>query len=113
MFKVMGMMLIVPSVMLLTASFFVLLGISVAKDKWVRTFGWVVAVLLWIACLAVFSMGTMISSNGEGKWMNMRHRMMTDDCCKMMMQGGMKDKMGGRMDKMDPKAKTVGHCVTK
>ncbi len=111
MFKLLGMMFVVPSVMLLTASFFVLIGISIAQEKWVKMFGWFVAIVLWVSCLVLLSSGMMISSSGPERMMGMKHRMMMEDC--KMMQGGMKDKMGGHMGKMDMKGKMPADCMKK
>jgi hypothetical protein len=49
------LMAIVPIAALLTASFFVLFTLRKIEEKWLKGFGYVVLVFLWLAALVVFT----------------------------------------------------------
>jgi hypothetical protein len=55
MFRVPYFMAVVPMAALLTASFFVLFTLRKIEEKWLKSFGYVVAGFLWLATLVVFS----------------------------------------------------------
>ncbi len=57
MFRLIGLFAIVPTALLLTVSFFVLFAIRKVEVDGLRVFGYVVAAVLWIAALLVFSAG--------------------------------------------------------
>lgn len=81
-----GMLAIVPMTVLLTISFFVLFALKKVEDKPLKTFGLVVAVLLWVSAALVFTTG-MFATAGCGSWgrmpcgpmgmMQMKHHMMS------------------------------------
>ena len=112
MFRVIGSLFIVPTTVLLTLSFFVLV-VNQKQEKILRIFGWVVAALLWLSAFMVFSAGNYMGSHGYHKMMGMRRSMMMEDCRMMkgtgaqgpmMQQGPMKKDMpmpmgsGGKMN---------------
>lgn len=68
-FKMIGMLFVVPTTVLLTASFFVIAVNSKAESKGLKLFGWLVALLLWISAFAVFSTGMWFSNNARQKVM--------------------------------------------
>lgn len=55
--KVVGLFTVVPTVVLITISFFVTVILTKAEKKFLRIFGMVVVVLLWAAAFIVFSTG--------------------------------------------------------
>jgi len=75
-----GLFALIPTTVLLTISFFVLLVVSNIEKKGLKAFGYVVAALLWASALLVFSAGIYTLSTG-------RHHGMC------MMQGAMMGKM--------------------
>jgi hypothetical protein len=85
--KVPGMLAIIPTAVLLTISFFVLI-VNKKQEQGVRVFGFVVAAVLWLAALCAFSCGIYMTAKGGPKCMMM-------DKMKPMMDG-MGDK-GGMM----------------
>lgn len=87
MFKAIGSLFIVPATMLLTLSFFVLV-VNQKQEKFLRLFGWAIAVLLWLSAFMVFTTGNYIGSNGHEKMMGMRKQRMMSDC-QMMKDAGM------------------------
>ncbi|MDI6606468.1 MAG: hypothetical protein QME65_04950 [Candidatus Omnitrophota bacterium] len=65
MFKIFAVYSIVPVVVLLAISFFVLLAARRAeKDRALKLFGYTVAALLWLTALVVFSTGVYVYSRG-------------------------------------------------
>ncbi|MFA5104624.1 MAG: hypothetical protein WC527_05570 [Candidatus Margulisiibacteriota bacterium] len=91
MFRAIGSLFIVPTAVLLTLSFFVLV-VNQKQEKLLRIFGFVVAVLLWVGAFMVFSAGNYIGSHGYGKMMEMHKTVMQ---CPMMKDGGMCPMMKG------------------
>lgn len=79
--KVPGMLAIVPTAVLLAISFFVLL-VNKKQDQGIRVFGYVVAAVLWLAALCVFSCGIYMTAKGG-------HKGMMKDKMKYMMKGEM------------------------
>jgi len=90
--RLIGVYAIIPTALLLAVSFFVLFAIRKIEAYGLRVFGYVVAAILWIAALLVFSAGAYAVYTG-------RH---TISCPMMeMMQKKMYGpKMGGQMPEM-------------
>lgn len=90
--RLMGVYAIIPTALLLAVSFFVLFAIRKIEVYGLRVFGYIVAAILWIAALLVFSAGAYTVYTG-------RHAM---PCPMMeMMQKKMYGpKMGGPMPEM-------------
>lgn len=82
--RLMGLFALVPTTLLLTVSFFVLVVLRKVESQVLRVFGYVVAALLWLTALLAFSAGIYTLSTGH---------------CPMkeMMQGPMCGKMPGMM----------------
>ena len=55
--KIMGLFAIVPSIILITISFFVMFILAKTEKKFLRIFGMVVVGLLWVTAFVVFSSG--------------------------------------------------------
>jgi len=55
--KIMGLFAIVPSIMLITISFFVMFILVKTEKKFLRLFGMVVVGLLWVTAFVVFFSG--------------------------------------------------------
>lgn len=91
-FRVLGLFAIIPATVLLTISFFVLFALRKVEAAGLKAFGYVVAALLWLGALMVFSLGIYTVSTG-------RHPMMS------MMQGMKCGQMQGMMDQQMMKAK--------
>ena len=58
--KIMGLFAIVPSVILVTISFFVMVALNKTEKKFLRIFGMVVVGLIWVTAFVVFSSGIYI-----------------------------------------------------
>lgn len=86
-FRLIGLLAIIPTAVLLTISFFVLFTLRTIKANGLKAFGYVIAVLLWIAAALVFSAGV--------------YRVSTGRCImQKMMQCKMQEMMGVQMPKM-------------
>lgn len=85
MFRAIGSLFIVPTAVLLTLSFFVLV-VNQKQEKLLKLLGWAVAVLLWFGAFMVFSAGNYVANNGYGKMLELQKSMMP---CPMMKDGGM------------------------
>lgn len=85
MLKTMGLMAFIVTVLLLAVSFFVLVTARKAEEQWLKVFGYVVAILLWISAAIVFSgvMSAVTSKKCPRSQMNM-HGMMKDRRFQMM-----------------------------
>jgi hypothetical protein len=59
-----GVVLMVPAVMLLTVSFFVLVVLGKVASGALKGFGYAVVLLLWVVSVAVFSAGITIAAGG-------------------------------------------------
>ncbi len=90
-FRVMGLFAIIPIAILLTISFFVLFTLRKIETQRLKAFGYVIAALLWVAALLVFSLGVYTVSTG-------RHPMMI--MMQEMIKGQMRGMMGGQMPPM-------------
>ena len=90
---------VVPTTMLLTVSFFVLALIRKIEAQGLKAFGYVVAALLWVSALVIFSTGIYAISTGRPHLAGLK--MMMGKCamsCPMMQQ------------KMDMAAKGMMGC---
>jgi hypothetical protein len=83
-----GLFALIPTTVLLTISFFVLFANSKVEMQGLKSFGRVIAVLLWISAALVFSVGAFVIATGQ----HPMKLMMKGGCCPMMM-GGMEGKM--------------------
>lgn len=83
-FKFFGLFSIIPATLLLTVSFFVLFAMKKSDQNGLKSFGMVIAVLLWLSAALVFSIGIFVTASGGPMGM-MRHG--------MMMKGGMMKNM--------------------
>jgi len=81
---------VVPTTMLLTVSFFVLVVIRKAESQGVKAFGYVIAAMLWVASLLVFSTGVYTISTGRPHLWKLKKCMMS--CPMMQAKMGMMDK---------------------
>jgi hypothetical protein len=92
MVRVMGLFALIPMTVLLTISFFVLFALRKVETQGLKAFGQVIAVLLWIGALLIFSLGVYTVRTGRHPMMSMMQEMMK---CKM--QGMMGQPMPGMM----------------
>lgn len=103
--RFLGLFAIIPTSVLLTISFFVLVVLRKIEGQGLKTFGYVIVVLLWIAAAMVFSAGIYVSSTcnktmmpmmqrmiGSGTMPGMRHKMMQGN-----IDESMREKMQQRM----------------
>ena len=63
--KCVGMLCIVPAALLLVVSFFVLVVAGKVKEQVLKSFGNIVAMLLWVAAALVFLTGIYITATGN------------------------------------------------
>jgi len=75
-YRLVGLLAIVPATVLLTISFFVLFSIRKAETQGLKAFGYVVAALLWISALAIFSLGIYTVATGRHPMMCTMQEMM-------------------------------------
>jgi len=92
-----GLFAIVPISMFLTVSFFVLYAVTKTEMQSLKSFGRVIAVLLWISAALVLSVGIYTISTGHHPMMQMmgKHKMMMrmdNKECQEMMEKCMPDK---------------------
>ena len=59
---------VVPATILLIVSFFVLFAAEKVSGKGLKTFGWVLAVLLWIYAAGIVLMGTYAVTSVGQSW---------------------------------------------
>jgi hypothetical protein len=69
--RLMGLFAIIPISLLLTVSFFVLVTVYKAENKALKAFGYVIAALLWVAVILVFSAGLYVMITGKHPLMEM------------------------------------------
>jgi len=81
-FNVLGIYTIIPITIYLTISFFVLFAVGKTDSKGLKTFGQVIAVLLWISALLVFIAGIWMMTTSSRPWD--KHGMMGKKHMKMM-----------------------------
>lgn len=99
MFRVMGLFAIIPIALLLTISFFVLFAIRKAQEQGLKAFGYVIAALLWIGAVLVFSAGVYTISTGHHPGLEMMQQMMKYKMQGMMPAGQISGMMPGKMDR--------------
>jgi hypothetical protein len=87
--RIAGLFAVIPTAVLLTISFFVLFAMRKIETQGLKAFGYVVAALLWLATLVVFSAGVYTISTGR---MPMKCPMMCP-----MMRGNKEGMMGSGM----------------
>lgn len=63
--KAAGMLAVIPATLLLAVSFFVLAVLRKIEAQGLKAFGYVVAVLLWIAAALIFSSGLYMAATGR------------------------------------------------
>lgn len=56
-----GLFTIIPATVLLTISFFVLVVVRTVKEQALKSFGRIIAVLLWLVAALVFSTGLYVT----------------------------------------------------
>ncbi len=69
--RLIGTLALLPTTILLTISFFVLVILRKSEGQGLKAFGYVVAALLWVSALLVFSMGIYVLSTGRHPMMGM------------------------------------------
>ena len=74
--KMASIVVIIPISLLLALSFFVLLSIDKAQTKRLKTFGYGVAVILWLAVLVIISGGVYRLAKGGNQAKYMMHKEM-------------------------------------
>lgn len=89
-----GLFAIIPTTVLLTISFFVLYTLRRTDTQGLKAFGYVIAALLWLSALLLFSAGIYTVSTGRPPVQCMMQKMM-----KMHTQEMMPEKMPGAMEK--------------
>jgi len=96
-FRLVGLFAIIPATLLLTVSFFVLFTLRKIEAQGLKAFGYVIASLLWVGALLVFSAGVYTISTGRPPMVCMMQKMMG---AKMqgMMAGPMPAMMRGPSD---------------
>lgn len=100
MFRLLGLLAIIPATLLLTTSFFVLFVMRKIETGGLKVFGYVIVALLWIASLLVFSAGVYTVSTGRHPMMYMMQEMMKSPMHGMMMGGKMPQMMQGQKQMM-------------
>ncbi len=59
--RFLGLFTIIPATVLLTISFFVLVVVRTVKEQALKSFGRIIAVLLWLVAALVFSTGLYVT----------------------------------------------------
>ena len=103
--RLMGVYAIIPTTVLLTVSLFVLVVLRKVENQGIKAFGYVVAALLWLSALLVFSTGIYTLAKGRAPMCCPMHAMMMKD--KMCGMGMMKDKTGARAGMMKDKMRDM------
>jgi hypothetical protein len=89
--RLLGVYALIPTTMLLVVSFFVLFSLRKVEKEALKGFGYVLAALLWVSALLVFSAGIYTVSTGRCPLMKGMKGMMKDKMhCREMMQGKMR-----------------------
>jgi hypothetical protein len=86
--RLLGLFALVPTSILLSISFFILLVLNTIKSEGLKIFGYCLAVLLWISSALVFSAGVYTMVSGHPPMKCMMYKMM-----KMHTQEMMSEKM--------------------
>jgi hypothetical protein len=85
-FNLLGLLAIIPTTGLLVVSFFVLFALGKTESQSLKTFGYVIAVCLWISASLIFSAGIYMLATGRHPMMNMMQQMMKGQMQQPMMQ---------------------------
>ena len=93
-FRLIGAFAIIPTTLLLTVSFFVLFALRKLETQGLKAFGYVIASLLWVCALLVFSVGVYTISTGRHPAMVALQEMMRGQMAGMMMGTPMPGMMG-------------------
>ncbi len=99
--RLMGLCAIVPTTLVLTVSFFVLFALREVKSNVLKAFGYVIAALLWVSALLIFSGGIFTLATGKCPMQKMMQR--NEMICKSMMDKPMMDKSMMGKPMMDKK----------
>ena len=62
MFKLLSLLFVIPTTMILTVSYFVLVVNKLVTDKTLKAFGVIIAILLWISAATVFGVGVYLKT---------------------------------------------------
>ena len=89
-----GTFAIIPTTILLTISFFVLVVVRKVEAQALKAFGYVIAAFLWVSAALVFSTGIYVLATGHHPFISMMQGKMYGMHDKMMFGG-----MGGSMCK--------------
>ena len=101
--RLIGVFAIIPTTLLLTVSFFVLFALRKLETQGLKAFGYVIASLLWVCALLVFSCGVYTISTGRHPAMVALQEMMHGQMAGMMMGTPMPETMGTQgMSMMHP-----------
>lgn len=101
-----GMLSVVPATGLLTISFFVLVVVNMIKKETLKSFGRIIAMLLWVSAAIVFSIGMYIISTDNCPMTRMLERCGLPPIMRMQMMPEYMDKSKigkmhhGMMEKM-------------
>ena len=90
--NLLGLLALIPTAVLLSISFFVLLASGKTASQNLKVFGYVIAVCLWISAALVFSAGIYMLATGRHPMMNMMQQMMKGGMQPPMMQHQMMDR---------------------
>ena len=71
-----GVLSFIPATMFVTISFFVLFVLRKVEQQGLKAFGYVIAVLLWIAAALIFGAGVYTMTTGQHPMMPMIQQMM-------------------------------------
>jgi hypothetical protein len=106
-FRFIGVFTIIPATLLLTVSFFVLFALRKLESQGLKAFGYVIAAMLWVSALLVFSCGVYTISTGRHPVVDMMQGMMSGHMQQMMghQRSGM---MGAPMPSAMPASKCAG-----
>jgi hypothetical protein len=64
-FRLLGCFAVIPTILLITVSFFVMFTLTKVEKSVLRIFGMVIVGFLWIAALIVFSAGLLLVADGS------------------------------------------------
>lgn len=105
--KPLCILLLIPTAMLLTASFFVMFANEKVGGKGLKTFGKVVAAILIFVAVIIFSKGVYVMVSGDCHAMKMICGMQKGMMHQGMMKGG---QMGGKDGKCCSMSDTGSKC---
>jgi hypothetical protein len=71
-----GFFAIIPTALLLTISFFVMVVLRKIEDKALKVFGWVIVILLWLSAGLIVSATIYKATSGSCPSMMMKNKMM-------------------------------------